>query len=57
LGTALLPESVSAVPQRLDQRLSTLDIQLSSQVRYMSFDHVGMVLPIEIVQMFQQLLL
>src|SRR5579862_9820853 len=43
--------------QRLDQRLSSLDIQLSSQVRYVSFDNVGMMLPIEIVQMFQQLLL
>src|SRR3984885_390593 len=45
------------MPKRLDQRFSPLAVQLSSQVRNMSFDDIGMMLPVEVVQMFEQLLL
>src|SRR5580698_6675823 len=45
------------MPQGLDQRFGSRGIQLSAQVRNVRFDHVGMMLPFEIVEMFQQFLL
>ena len=43
--------------QSLNQRFGTCDVKFSSQVRDMNLDHIGMMLPIEIVEMLQQFLL
>jgi hypothetical protein len=45
------------MPQSFDQRFRAREVQFSSEIRDVSFDHVGMMLPIEIVQVLQQFLL
>ena len=43
--------------QSLNQGFGALDIEFPSQIGNMRFNHIRMVVPIEIVQMFQKLTL
>ena len=51
----LIAQPISAMTQGFDQRFCTWKVEFFAEIRNMCLNDIGMVLPIEVIEMFKKL--